>query len=201
MCKKLPFRDFDFVNPSYYDEDLIMNYDEDENDYGAILEADIEYPKEIALKHEDIAFLPERRKINGVEKLVTTLEDKKRYVVHILALKLALNQGLKLKKVHRVIEFEQKEWLKPYIEMNNNHRRNAKNELEKDFFKLMNNSVFGKTMENVRNPKDIKLVDTYEKLSKYAYEPNFKNIKCFSEDLLAVEMRKVVVRMYKPVYL
>ena len=85
--------------------------------------------------------------------------------------------------------------------MNNNHRKNAKNEFEKDFFKLMNNSVFGKTMENVRNHRDIKLVNTYEKLSKYAYEPNFKNVKCFSEDLLAVEMRKVVVRMYKPVYL
>ena len=156
----------------------------------------------MALKHEDIAFLPERRKINGVEKLITTFENKKRYVVvHILALKLALNYGLKLKKVLRVIEFEQKEWLKPYIEMNNNHRKNAKNEFEKDFFKLMNNSVFGKTMENVRNHRDIKLVNTYEKLSKYAYEPNFKNVKCFSEDLLAVEMRKVVIKMYKPVYL
>ena len=92
-------------------------------DYGAVLEVDIEYPKEVTLKHEDIAFLPERRKINGVEKLVTTLEDKKRYVVHILALKLALNHGLRLKKVHRVIEFKQKSWLKPYIVMNNKHRK------------------------------------------------------------------------------
>ena len=200
-CKKLSFRNFNFVNPSYYDEDLIKNYDEDENDYGAILEVDIEYPEEVALKHEDIAFLPERRKINGVEKLITTLENKKKYVVHILVLKLALYHGLRLKKVHRVTEFEQKKWLKPHIEMNNKHRKNAKNEFEKDFFKLMNNSVFGKTMENVRNHRDIKLVNTYEKLSKYAYEPNFKNVKCFSEDLLGVEMRKVVVRMYKPVYL
>ena len=85
--------------------------------------------------------------------------------------------------------------------MNNNHRKNAKNEFEKDFFKLMNNSVFGKTMENVHNPRDIKPVNTYEKLGNDAYEPNFKNIKCFSEDLLAVEIRKVVVKMYKPVYL
>ena len=166
MCKKLPFKNFNFVNPSYYDKELIMNYGEDENDYGAILEVHVEYPKKVALKHEDIAFLPERRKINGVEKLVTTLEDKKKYVVHILALKLALNHGLKLKKVHRVIEFEQKAWLEPYIEMKNNHRKDAKNEFEKDLFKLMNNSVFGKTMENVRNHRDIKLVNTYEKLSK-----------------------------------
>ena len=201
MCKKLPFKNFNFVDPTYYDEDLIENYDEDENGYGAILEVDIDYPKKVALKHEDIAFLPEKRKINGVEKLITTLENKKKYVVHISALKLALNHGLKFKKVHRVIEFEQKEWLKPYIEMNNNHRKNAKNGFVKDFFKLMNNSVFGKTMENVRNHRDIKLVNTYEKLSKYAYEPNFKNIKCFSENLLAAEMRKVIVKMYEPIYL
>ena len=123
MCKKLPFKNFNFVDPTYYDEELIMHYDEKENDYGAILEVDVEYPKEVALKHEDIAFLPERRKINGVEKLVTTLEDKKGYVVHILALKLALNHGLRLKKVHRVIEFKQKSWLKPYIVMNNKHRK------------------------------------------------------------------------------
>ena len=77
MCKKLPFRDFNFVDPSYYDEDLIKNYNEKDNDYGALLEADIEYPREVALKHEDLSFLPERRRINDVEKLVTTLEDKK----------------------------------------------------------------------------------------------------------------------------
>ena len=117
-----------------------MNYSEDENDYGAILEVDIDYPKEVALKHE-------RRKTNGVEKLITTLKNKKRYVVHILALKLALNHGLKFKKVHRVIEFKQKAWLKPYIEMNNKHRTKAKNDFEKNFFKLMNNSVFTQYLE------------------------------------------------------
>ena len=131
MCKKLPFKNFNFVDPTYYDEDLIMNYSEDENDYGAILEVDIDYPKEVALKHEDNAFLPERRKINGVEKLITTSKNNKRYVLHILA----LNHGLKLKKVHRVIEFKQKAWLKPYIEMNNKHRTKAKNDFEKNFLK------------------------------------------------------------------
>lgn len=72
MCKKLPFRDFNFVDPSYYDEGMIKNYEEDENSYGAILEVDAEYPEEVALLHEDLAFLPERRKINGVQKSVTT---------------------------------------------------------------------------------------------------------------------------------
>ena len=156
MCKKLPYSEFDFVDVSYFDEDFIKNYDEDENDYGFVFEVDIEYREEVALKHEDIAFLAERRKINGVEKLVTTLEDKKRYVVHVLALKQALNHGLKFKKVHRVLKLKQKAWLKPYIEMNSKHRVNAKNNFEKDFFKLMNNSVFGKTMENVRNHRNTK---------------------------------------------
>ena len=84
--------------------------------------------------------------------------------------------------------------------MNNDHRKDAKNEFEKNFFKLMNNSAFGKTMEKVRNHRNIKLVTTYDKLCKYASEPNFMNVKCFSEDLLAVEMRKTEVIMNKPVY-
>ena len=201
MCKKLPYSEFDFVDVSYFDEDFIKNYDEDENDYGYVFEDDVKYHEEVTLKHEDIAFLAERRKINGVEKLVTTLEDKKRYVVQILALKQALNHGLKFKKVHRVLKLKQKAWLKPYIKMNSKHRMNAKNDFEKDFFKLMNNSVFGKTMENVRNHRNIKLVTTQEKLIKYAREPNFMNIKCFSEDLLAVEMRKTEIKMNRPVYL
>ena len=200
MSKKLRFKSFEFVDHTQYDEDMIKNYDEN-SDYGAILMVDVDYPEEVALKHEDIAFLPEKRVINEVEKLTTTLEDKKRYVVHIVTLKQALNHGLKFKKIDKVIEFEQKDWLKPYILMNNEYRHKAQNEFEKKFFKLMNNSVFGKTMENVRNHRDIKLVTTYEKLFKYANEPNMINIKCFSEEFLTIEMRKTVVKMYKPLYL
>ena len=107
MCKKLPVGKFKWSkNLSIYIEHAIKNYD-DNNDYGALLEVDVEYPKELANKHRDLPFLPERRKINKVEKLFTTLEDKERYVVHISALKQALNHGLKLKKVHRVITFRQ----------------------------------------------------------------------------------------------
>ena len=88
------------------------------------------------------------------------MQDKENYVVHIRALKQALNHGLILKKVHKVIQFNQEEWLRPYIDINTKLRTEAKNDFEKDFFKLMNNAVFRKTMENVRKHRDIKLVTT-----------------------------------------
>ena len=109
--------------------------------------------------HSDLAFLPEKMKINKRIKLVCTTQNKENYVGHIRALKQALNHGLKLTKLHRIIQFDQEAWLKLYIDMNTDLRKDANNDFEKDFFKLMNNSVFGKTMENVRNHKDIKLVN------------------------------------------
>ena len=89
--------------------------------------------------------------INKCKKLVCNLYDKKKSVVHINSLKQALNHGLKFKKIHRIIEFNQEAWLKQYIDMNTELRKLARNDLEKDLFKLMNNSVFGKTMENIEN--------------------------------------------------
>ena len=124
---------------------------------------DIDYPKELFNIHNDLRFLPESKKVNNVEKLICDIEDKKKYVIHIRDK--TSNNGLKFKKVHRIIQFKQKAWLKVYIDMNIELRENAKNEFEKNFFKLINNSVFGKTMENVRNHRDIKLV-TLEKRRK-----------------------------------
>ena len=104
-------------------------------------------------------------KIDKCEKFVCNLHNKKKYVVHIRSLKQALDHGLKLKKVHRIIEFNQEAWLKPYIDMNTELRNLANNDFEKDFYKLMDSSVFGKTMENVRKHRDIKLVTTDKKRS------------------------------------
>ena len=140
-----------------FTEEFIKNYDED-SDKGYILEVDVKYSKNLHGLHDDLPFLPERMKIDKCEKLVCKLYDKRNYVVHIRSLKQALNHGLILKKVHRVIQFYQEPWLKPYIDMNTKLRKKAKNDFEKDFFKLMNNAVFGKTMGNVRKHRDIKLV-------------------------------------------
>ena len=102
-----------------------------------------------------IQIIPERKKVEKVEKRISSTEDKEKYVIYMRAWKQALNHWLRIKKVHRVIQFKQKAWLEPYIDMNTKLRKNAKNEFEKNFFKVMNNSVFGKAMENVRNHRDI----------------------------------------------
>ena len=140
-------------------------------------------------------------KINKCAKLACNLYDKENYVVHIRSLKQALNHGLILKKVHRVIQFNQKAWLKPYIDMSTELRKKAKNDFQKDFFKLMNNAVFGKTMENVRKHRDIKLVTADKRRNKLVPEPNYYTIKCFSENLVAIEMKKTKIKINKPIYL
>ena len=147
--------------------------------------------------HKDLPLLPEIKKIKKCNKLVCNIQDKEIYVVHIKALKQALNHGLKLKKVQRVIRFNQEAWLEPYIDMNTKLRKEAKN----GFLKLMNNSVFGKTVENIRKHIDIKLVTTDKRRNQLASEPNYRATKYFSENLMAVEMKKTKVKMSKPIYL
>ena len=152
---------------------------------------DVKYQKRLHELHSDFPFLPERMKINKCNKLVCNLFNKKKYTVHMNSLKQALNHGLKLKKIHRIIEFNQEAWLKPYIDMNTELRKATKNDFEKDLFKLMNNSVFGKTMGNIRKHKDIKLVTTDKKRSKLVSEPNYHTINLISEDLSIIEMKKL----------
>ena len=176
------------------------------SDTGYFFEVDIDYPEKLFNLHKDLPFLPERKKVNKVEKLICGIEDKEKYFVHIRVLKQALNHGLVLRKVHRVIQFNQEDWLKPYIDMNTKLRKEAENAFEKDFFKPMNNFVFRKAMENVRKHSDIKLVTSDEKRNKLVSEPNYHTTKSFSENLLAIEMKKkqqqkTKVKMNKPIYL
>ena len=140
-------------------------------------------------------------KIDKCKKLVCNLRNKKKYVVPIKSLKQALNHGLKLKKIHRTVEFNQEAWLKPYFDMNTELRKLVKNDFQKDFLKLMNNSVFGKTMENIRKHRDIKLVTTNKRRSKLVSEPNYHTMNYTSEDLSIIEMKRTKVKRNKPIYL
>ena len=180
-------------NLSEFNEGFIKKYDEDSNT-GYFLKLDVEYPKDLSNSHKDLPFLPERQKVEKVQELVCDTNEKEKYVVHIRALKQALNHGLKLNKVHRVIQFNQKAWLKKYVDKNTKSRKKVKH-----FFKLMINSVFGKTMENVRKHRAIKLVTTEEQRSKLVSEPNYHATKHFTENLLAIEMKKTKVKMNKSV--
>ena len=158
MSQKLPVNNFEWIeDTSQFKESFIKIYNE-ESDKGYFLEVDVQCLEKLHEIHNGLPFLPERMKIEKVEKLAANLLDKTEYVIHIKNLKQALNHGLVLKKLHRIIKFNQNAWLKPYIDMNSDLRKKAKNDFEKDFFKLMNNRVFGKTMKNVRKLRDIKLV-------------------------------------------
>ena len=154
-------------------------------DKGYLLEVDVSYPKELHNPHNDLPFMCERMEINGVEKLVPNLRNKKSYVIHIQAL----------------IEFDQSPWLKTYIDFNTQLRMAATNDFENDFFKLMNNSVFGKMMKNIRKHRNIKLVTTEEKYICTIMKPNFKSGVLFGENLMGCEMGKIKVVMNKPFYL
>ena len=197
----MPVRDFKWSNKlDKFTDEFIENYDKN-SDEGYILELDAEYPKDLHKLYSDLPLFPERRKIRKIGKLVCCLEDKENYVTHIVALKQALNHGLKLSKAHRVIELTQEDWLKPYIMMNTKLRMQAESDFKKYFYKLMNNSVFGETMENFRKHRDIELETTEKRRLKLASEPNYHTTKHFSENSIAIEMKKAKVKMNKPIYL
>ena len=197
MLQPLPIGGFKWtgVNPNEISELATRT------DNGYQLEVDVSYPEELHNPHNDLPFMCERMEINGVEKLVPNLRDKKNYVIHIQGLKQAVQHGLRLDRIHRVIEFDQSPWLRTYIDFNTQLRTAATNDFEKDFFKLMNNSVFGKTMENIKKQRNIKLVMTEEKYFCMVMRPNFKSGVLFGENLMGCEMGKIKVVMNKPVYL
>ena len=194
MSEKLPVGGYTRSNNhDRYTSEFIKNYNENSN-LRYLFEVDIEYPQHLHEIHSHLPFLSEKK-----EKLLATLNDKENCVVHICALKPALTRRLTLKKIHRVTKFRQEGWLKPYIDKNTKLRKEAKNEFEKNFFKLMNNAVFGKMMENVRNHREVKLIVSEVRRKKLASEPNYHSCKVFSEDLMAIEMRKTSVFMDKPI--
>ena len=199
--QKLPVYNFEWIKEtSQFNEDFIKTYNE-ESDEEYFLEVDVQYLENIHELHNDLPFLSERMKIENVEKLAANLHDKTEYVIHIRNSKQELNNGLVLKKVHRVIKFNRNSWLKPFIDIKTDLRKKAKKDLEKHHFRLMNNVAFGKTMENVRKDREIKLVATERRRNYLVSEPNFHTKNFFTENLLAIEMKITEILMNKLVCL
>ena len=219
QSRPLPQKNFKWVT-----DDSIKNFDvsvvSDDSDTGYILEVDLEYPKELHDLHSDYPLAPENVTVTedmlspyskdmlttlgmkpaNVPKLIPNLRNKEKYILHYRNLKQYLSLGLKLTKIHRILTFDQSPWLKPYIDFNTDKRKQANNDFEKDFFKLMNNSVFGKTMENLRNHVNVELVTSQERLRKVLAKPSIKSFKIFDENLAAVEVQKTVLTLNRPIY-
>ena len=203
MRKHLPIGDFKWM-----DEKELQNWRNFVGTRGCILEVDLlEYPKELHDLHNDYPCAPQRVMVGYpmVEKLIPTLEDKKRYILHCENLKLYESLGMKVTKIHSGISFTQRDWFKPYIDLNTRLRAEAKNDFEKGFLKLLNNLVFGKTMENTLKCVDIRLVSRGEKgekkAKKLAAKPSFEGCTILDENLVAMHMHKTSLGFYKPLYI
>ena len=220
MSQYLPTGGFRWMTQKQIDKIDLAKYKED-NNKGFIAEVDFEYPEELHDLHNDYPLAPEKINVDKynlseyckrisekygistglVSKLIPTLGKKEKYVLHYRNLQLYIDLGLKVTNVHRVLEFNQSPWLKQYIDFNTEKRKNAKNAFEKDFFKLMNNSVFGKTLENIRKRVDVRLVTDEKKLLKYTSKPTYVSSKIFNENLVTVHKIKETLTLNRPAYL
>jgi hypothetical protein len=192
MSRKLPTHGFKWMSDSELENWRAIP---------CILEVDLDYPTELHDLHNDYPLAPESITINKVDKLIPNLNNKQNYIIHHENLKLYESLGLKITKIHRGIRFEESAWLKKYIDLNTDLRTQATNDFEKDFFKLMNNSVFGKTMENIENRVDVRLVTDRDQAIKLAAKPNYDSRTIFDENLIAVHMKKTKLKYDKPIYL
>lgn len=198
MLTELPYKDFQWFNDLNLDVTTIP----DDSKVGFILEVDIEYPKYLHKLHNDFPFLPNNEcpPNSEVKKLLTTLLPKKKYIVHYKNLKQAICNGVKVTNIHRIISFSQSCWMAPYIELCTSMRVQSKNDFEKNFWKLLINSVFGKTMENVRSRTLMKLVSSEKKAHKLMMKTNFKDRTIYSKNLMAVHQHKDIIKFDKPIY-
>ena len=216
MSQNLPYENIKFSN---VDIDTVLKTDDD-NEEGYILEVDLHVPEKLHDKLKEYPPCPENMNItenmlsdfqkemavkNKVKfsskskKLVPHLMDKIKYCIHYRNLKYVVGLGVEIKQVHNIISFKQKKWLKEYIDFNTEKRKEAKNDFEKDFFKLMNNSVFGKTMENVKNRINLHLTVEEKNAVKWFSKINFKTGKSFN-NLYLIEMFKNEIVYDKPIY-
>lgn len=212
MCGYLPCSDFKFMNSKDID-DLCIQQIPNDSQYGYILEVDLEYPEQLHDLHNDLPFCAQNYIAPGskTRKLIPNLYDKFRYVIHYIHLQTCIQHGLILKKIYRVIQFKQSPFLKQYIDLNTSLRQTAKSQFEQDFFKLLNNSIFGKTLENVENRINVKLVNKWSdntNKTKRTYtadllisKPNFHSVSVFSENFVAIQMKPDKILLDKPIYI
>ena len=200
MCQNLPTHGIDWCDD--FDESIIDSYNSSD-EIGYILEVDLDYPKGLHDDHSDYPLAPEHLTINKCRKLTPNLQHKLNYIVHIDNLQYYISKGLVLKKIHRVVKFNQSAWLKPYIEKNSKLRQMAKNEFEKDYYKLLNNAFYVKTMENVRDRVNVQFCLNEKQFIKHTSSPLFANhINVLKHDgLVLVKTHKKTVELNKPIYL
>ena len=199
MSQSLPAHEFKWMHDLTI-ESVINILEHPKKNKGYIFEVDLVYPHKLWKSHNDYPLAPEKINVDGVGKLISHFKPRSHYVVHYLNLKKYLEMGMRLTDVHRGIPFYESPWMKPYITKNTELRKTASNSFEKDFLKLMNNSVFGKTIENIRKRQNIILVGDRKKAVKLTTRPNFDRVTIFDRKLVAVHMKKTEVYFNKPVY-
>lgn len=218
MLNKLPYKGFQWLDTAHLNEASLLAFDCSGDD-GMTVEVDLEYPAHLHDLHNDYPLAPEKMAVTpsmvspfnaaiaakfdtseGCEKLIPNLQNKERYVVHLPILQYYIRQGLRVTRVHRAVTYKQAAWLTDFINYNTAQRAKATTDHEKDFWKLMNNSVFGKTMESVRHRIDMKVRTSERLFLKDLAHPNFKSFKIFGESLVACEKHKAIIKLDKPVY-
>lgn len=199
MSQYMPFGEFKWVEPSLDG----LNELTDTSPKGRVYEVDISYPQHLHDDHNDLPFLPQNSIPPGskVQKLMATLNPKKNYIIHYRNLQQAISNGLIVEKVHRVLQFSQSPWLADYINLNTEMRKQATNDFEKDFYKLMNNAVFGKTMESMRKRVQMELVPCERRLQKLINKPTFKHCTPCGPNLVIVSLESKIISFCKPIYI
>lgn len=213
MSQYLPKNNFKWVEGKEFDGLCIENNIVslvDDSPIGYIYEVDLDYPEHMHDSHNDLPFCAENKIVGGSKctKLITDFASKRFYPIHYRNLKHCISHGLVLRKVHRILSFEQDPWLKKYIDINTEHRKQAKSTFEKNFFKLLNNAVYGKTMENVDKRKDVKIAKLWETTNRNRLgaqaliaKPNFHSLTQFSDEMVAIQLDRVSTLYDKPIYL
>ena len=221
MIQALPLKHFAWVSPEDY-QSFDINKIADDSKVGYILEVTLEYPSHLHDLHNMFPLAPEKLSIvlsqlspyarsiltamninykKSACKLISTLSKKEKYIIHYRVLKLYLKLGLVIKEIHRIVSFTQSSWMKPYIDFNNQKRKEASSDFDKEFFKLMNNSTFGKCMENVKRRVKMVLTSSQDRCTSIINKPTFQSLHVFNPNFVGIQYRKPIVELNKPIYL